>query len=101
MIYSLQSLELVIKPLNSTASSIKQGGGELLVAQTVKNLAAMQETWVQSLGWEDPLEKGIAYPLQYSCLKNSMDRGVWQATVHGVTRFGHNLATKPPPHNID
>ena len=31
-----------------------------LVAQLVKNLAAMQETWVQSLGWEDPLEKGMA-----------------------------------------
>ena len=31
-----------------------------LVAQLVKNLPAMQETWVQSLGWEDPLEKGIA-----------------------------------------
>ena len=32
----------------------------LLVAQTVKNPSAMQETWVQSLGWEDPLEKGMA-----------------------------------------
>ena len=31
-----------------------------LVAQLVKNLPAMQETWVQSLGWEDPLEKGMA-----------------------------------------
>ena len=31
-----------------------------LVAQTVKNLPAMQEIWVQSLGWEDPLEKGMA-----------------------------------------
>jgi len=31
-----------------------------LVVQTVKNLPAMQETWVQSLGWEDPLEKGMA-----------------------------------------
>ena len=31
-----------------------------LVAQTVKNLLAMQETWVPSLGWEDPLEKGMA-----------------------------------------
>ena len=31
-----------------------------MVAQTVKNLPAMQETWVQSLGWEDPLDKGMA-----------------------------------------
>ena len=34
--------------------------GAFLVAQMVKNLPIMQETWVQSLGWEDPLEKGIA-----------------------------------------
>ena len=34
--------------------------GASLVAQTVKNLPAMQETWVRSLGWEDPLEKGMA-----------------------------------------
>ena len=31
-----------------------------LVAQLVKNLSAMQETWIRSLGWEDPLEKGTA-----------------------------------------
>ena len=35
-------------------------GWASLVAQTVKNLPAMQATWVQSLGWEDPLEKGMA-----------------------------------------
>ena len=54
-----------------------------LVSQMVKNLPAMQETWVQYLGWEDPLEKATAYPLQYSGLENSMNRGTWQATVHG------------------
>ena len=48
----------------------------------VKNLPAMWETWVQSLGWENPLEEG----LQYSCLENLMDRGAWQATVHRVTQ---------------
>ena len=36
-------------------------------------------------------------PLQYSCLENLMDRGTWQATVHGVARVGHDLATEPPP----
>ena len=35
--------------------------------------------------------------LQYSCLENPMDRGAWQATVHGVARVGHDLETKPPP----
>ena len=53
------------------------------LAQLVKNLRAVQETSVQSLGWEDPLEKEMAIPLQYSCLKNPMDGGAWQATVHG------------------
>ena len=48
----------------------------------VNNSPAMQETWVQSLGWEDPLEKGTATHSQYACL-NSMDRGAWKATVHG------------------
>ena len=38
--------------------------------------------------------------LQYSCLENPMDRGVWRATVHGVTRVGHDLATKPPPEGL-
>ena len=41
--------------------------------------------------------EGNGNPLQYSCLENSTDRGAWQATVHGVTRVGHNLETKPPP----
>ena len=53
-----------------------------LVAQLVKNLPAMREIRVQSLGWEDPLEKGIAsYQLQYSGLENSMD-----CIVHGVAK---------------
>ena len=43
------------------------------MAQRVKHLPAMQETWVQSLGQEDPLEKGNGNPLQYSCLENPMD----------------------------
>ena len=45
-----------------------------------------QELWVQSLGWEDPLEKQNGNSFQYSCLGNPMDRGAWQAIVHGVTK---------------
>ena len=41
----------------------------------VKNLPAMQETWVQPLGREDALEKEIGNPLQYFCLENSMEKG--------------------------
>ena len=52
----------------------------------VKNPPGMQETWVQSLGWEDPLEKGNVNPLQYLCLENPMDRGAWQATVRRVAK---------------
>ena len=37
--------------------------------------------------------EGNGNPLQYSCLENPTDRGAWQATVHGVARVGHNLAT--------
>ena len=47
-----------------------------LVAQMLKRLPAVQETRVQSLGWEYPGE-GNSNPLQYSCLENSMDRGPW------------------------
>ena len=52
------------------------------MAQTVKNLPAMQETWVQSLCLEDPLEKGMAS--HSSFLEDPMNRGTWQATVCGV-----------------
>ena len=41
--------------------------------------------------------EGNGNPLQYSYLENPMDGGTWQATVHGVARVGHDLATKPPP----
>ena len=49
----------------------------------VKNVPAMQETRVQSLGREDP---GNGNPFQYSGLGNPLDRGAWQATVHGFTK---------------
>ena len=41
--------------------------------------------------------EGNGNPLQYPCLKNSMERGVWQAAVHDVARVGSDLVTKPPP----
>ena len=79
----------------------------------VKNLLAVWETWVQSLGWEDPLEKGFPHssvgkesscnagdpglipglgrspgegngnPFHYSYLENPLGRGAWQTIVHG------------------
>ena len=58
----------------------------------------MQETWVQFLGPKDPLEKEMATDssILASCLENLRDRGAWRATVHGVTRVGHDLAVIPP-----
>ena len=44
-----------------------------LVAQLVKSLPEMQETWVRSLGWDDSPGEGKSYPFQYSGLENSMD----------------------------
>ena len=57
----------------------------LLVAQMVKNLPAMQETWVPSLGWEDPLEEGMTTHSSILAWRIPMDRGAWWAKVHGVT----------------
>ena len=67
----------------------------------VKNLPTVWETWIQSLSQEDPLEKGMVCPLQYSCLENSMNRGGWQATVHEVakswTQLSNNIFTFKTP----
>ena len=57
-----------------------------LVAQTVKNLPAMQESWVRSLSWEDPLEEGMATHSSILSWRIPMDRGNWQAIVHGVAK---------------
>ena len=61
-----------------------QGSWASLVAQMVKTPPAMWETWVLSLGWEDPLEKGTATHSNILVLENSMDRGAWQAVVCGI-----------------
>ena len=97
------------------------GSWASLVAQKVKNPPAMQDIWVQFLGWEDPLEKWISsildYPLQYSCLENThgqrclagcspwdckeleysrlenpMDGRAWRAAVHGVAKSQTRLS---------
>ena len=62
-----------------------------LVAQTVKNLHAMRETWVQLLGWEDPLEKGMATHSSILAWRIpwTEEPGGW-ATVHGITRVKHD-----------
>ena len=67
-----------------------------LIAQSIKNLTAMQEIWVRFLGWEDPLEKKMTVHSSILVGK-SQEKRAWQATVHGLARVGHDLATRPPP----
>ena len=57
-----------------------------LVAHLVQNLPTMQETPVQFLGWEDSLEEGMAIHSSILPWRIPMDRGVWQATVHGFAK---------------
>ena len=57
-----------------------------LVAQRVKNLPAMQETHVRSLGWEDPLEKEMTTHSSNLAWRIPVDKGAWRATVHGVAK---------------
>ena len=63
-----------------------------LVAQTVKNLPIMQETWVRSLGWEDPLEEGMATHSSILAWRIPIDRGAWWATLHGVAESQKRLS---------
>ena len=76
---------------------------KLTVAQTIKNLPAVQETWVGSLSQEDPLEKGMAthssvlawripWTEEPGGLEIPMDRGAWWAIVHGVEKSQTRLS---------
>ena len=60
----------------------------------VKNPLAVQETWVQSLGWEDPLEECMATDSSILAWRIPTDRGAWWATVHGSQRVGDDEGTK-------
>ena len=81
-----------------TSSKIKARG--LFWWLNGKNLPAIAgdtRDSVSVLGLGRSPGEGNGNPLQYSCLENPMERGPWQATVHGVARVGHNLVTKPSP----
>ena len=56
------------------------------MGQMVKNLPAVQETWVRFLGWEIPLEEGIATHSNIFPWRIPMDRRAWRATVHEVAK---------------
>ena len=57
-----------------------------------KNVPAMWETWIRSLGWEDPLEGGMATHSSILAWRIPMDRGAWQATVHEVSKSWTRLS---------
>ena len=63
-----------------------------LVTQMVKNPSAMRENWVQSLGWEDPLEEGMATHSSILTWRILMDWRAWHAKVHGVTKSRMQLS---------
>ena len=71
---------------------IKEDIWASLVAQTVKNLPAMRETWVQSLGWKDPLEESMATQSGILAWRILIDRGDWRATAHGVPKSQTQLS---------
>ena len=58
----------------------------------VKKPPSMQDTWVQPLGQEGPLDEGNGNPLQCSCLENSMDRVAWQVTAHEIAKSQAQLS---------
>ena len=75
----------------------KGGGGASLVVQSVKNLPAIQKTWVRFLGQEDPLEKQMATHSSILAWRIPRTEEPGRFPVHGVTRIRHDLATKPLP----
>ena len=56
------------------------------MAQMVKNLPAVRETWVGNLDWKDPLEEGTATHFSILPWRIPMDRAAWRATIHGFTK---------------
>ena len=84
-------IELGLPALQVDSLPLSHLGGASLLAQRLKRLPAMWETWVQSLGQEDSPGEGNANPLQDSCLENPMDGGATQST--GLQRVEHNWET--------
>ena len=68
------------------------------MAQMAKHLPTVWQTWVRSLGWEDPLEKKMATHSSIAAWKNPRNRETWWSM--GSPRVGHDLATKLPPPSV-
>ena len=80
---TLRSIHYIIQSVQLNSFSYIHSS---LVASTVKNLPAMRENWAWSLGWEDPLEEGMATHSSILAWRSTMDQGAWKATVHGFAK---------------
>ena len=79
-------------PLEKGVGYPLQFSRAFLVAQMVTNPPVVQETWIQSLGWEDPLEEDMASHSSILPWSISMDRGAWRATVHRIAKSQTQLS---------
>ena len=75
---------------NLPRSTVLEGASQ--GAQMVRYLPSMWETWVQSLDWDNPLEKIMATHSSILAWRIPMDRGAWWATVHGVAKSQTQLS---------
>ena len=95
-VYGVAQSRTRLKQLSSSSSSSMSWHPlwAFLVAHIVKNLPAMQETWVWSLGWKDPLEEGTATHSSILACRILMDRGAWWLQSIGYQRVKHDWETK-------
>ena len=87
---------VILLELACTFFSVTRSSSAIVVwlscGSVVENLPAVQEMCVQSLGWEDPLGKGMATHCSILAWRIPMDRGAWRATVHGVAESQTRLS---------
>ena len=76
----------VVDPLEKGQATQSSILGGFPGASDSKESTCNARDWVRSLGWEDPLEEGMATHSSILAWRNPMDRGAWQATVHGVAK---------------
>ena len=84
LLETIQNASLIYTIYNTHAPMVKKLSAPGLLCNG--NLPAMQETWVQFLSWEDPMEKGMATHSSIPAWRIPMDRGAWWAAVYGVAK---------------
>ena len=88
-----QESQKAIAPIRETGTLIDYLNacynlGASLMAQRLKRLPAMRKMWVRFLGWEDPLDEGMAIHSNILAWRIPMHSDAWKAAVHGVTKNG-------------